>query len=164
MSISVHVPKFTLLDVLLRDMAELHRSVSRRSHVAREWVVNARSSSGEGRFRSYFDPALLSTSTFAGRRGVGDEPPGAVGGTYGSGCFHVCNNFSVSCRSACTDPIDRQHSMSRWQCHRNNAHLLLSVVRNVTIRFEERSYVERLASPQVPLDRPVKRELQGPAI
>lgn len=35
-----------------------------------------------------------------------NEPPGAVGGLYGSGCFHFCNSFSVSVkRILCTSQL-----------------------------------------------------------
>ena len=33
-----------------------------------------------------------------------NEPPGAVGGRYGSGCFHFSSRFSVSWISACSSP------------------------------------------------------------
>lgn len=39
---------------------------------------HSRGKSGAGMFLSYL------------------EPPGAVGGIYGSGCFHFANSFSVS--------------------------------------------------------------------
>jgi hypothetical protein len=32
-------------------------------------------------------------------------PPGAVGGLYGSGCFHFSNNCSVSSINACASPL-----------------------------------------------------------
>lgn len=44
--------------------------------------LHSRSRFGTGKLRSYF------------------EPPGAVGGLYGSGCFHFSSKASVSWRSA----------------------------------------------------------------
>lgn len=49
-----------------------------------------------------------------------NAPPGAVGGQYGSGCFHVSSSFSVSFSNAYI-PISRQVSSGRLDpcstCH-----------------------------------------------
>lgn len=49
---------------------------------------------GAGIFRSYFDPDER-YQIFQIECSL-DKPPGAVGGRYGSGCFHFSSSFSVS--------------------------------------------------------------------
>ena len=57
--------------------------------------ADIRSRIGDGRLRSYLLPVSGQrlTSNLTSR---GHGPPGAVGGTYGSGCFQLSSNFSVS--------------------------------------------------------------------
>lgn len=61
-----------------------------------------------GKFLSYLDPVRVISITDILHpgftlccAGVRNIPPGAVGGQYGSGCFHVCSSFSVSLKRAC---------------------------------------------------------------
>ena len=54
-----------------------------------------RSRIGAGKLRSYLDPAIISFIHPSSRQSV-YAPPGAVGGRYGSGCFHFSKSASVS--------------------------------------------------------------------
>ena len=58
------------------------------------FCFDLRSRMGAGMFRSYFEPDER-YQKFLIERSL-DKPPGAVGGRYGSGCFHFSSNFSVS--------------------------------------------------------------------
>lgn len=100
-----------------------------------------RSKLGHGRFRSY----LL--------------PPGAVGGLYGSGCFHFSNRSSVCLISSC---VSFSAFCSDHRLH--FAYSLLSWLCDVSVRFEEPAEVERLATPDVSVNCPVECELQRTAI
>lgn len=64
--------------------------------------IYLRSSIGQGKLRSYLEPVQFRQHCrIRGRVAVypevhNNEPPGAVGGRYGSGCFHFSSRFSVS--------------------------------------------------------------------
>ena len=71
-------------------------------HTVREQLQSdSRSRIGQGKLRSYLDPAC-SVSPAVSAAGAdmyprcSNEPPGAVGGRYGSGCFHFSSSNSVS--------------------------------------------------------------------
>jgi hypothetical protein len=77
-------------------------------------------------------------------------PPGADGGRYGSGCFHLSNNFSVSLKSICM--------LNQLMLYNRSSHTypLLSRLKDVSVGIKERANVDSLASPQVALHSPVK--------
>lgn len=45
-----------------------------------------------------------------------------------------------------------------------DAHLLLTRIPNISVGFEEGSNIDGLATPDVSVDSPVKRQLQAPSI
>lgn len=59
-------------------------------------------------------------------------PPGAVGGLYGSGCFHFSSSFSVSMNRTCPS---LSAIMPRCECQDNTDSLSSRVV-NVSVGFE----------------------------
>lgn len=100
--------------------------------------INLRSKTGDGRFLSYFDPTTKVSLFFLlnrpRRTAVGSMlciPPGAVGGTYGSGCFQPFSSFSVSESRVCK-MLDYGHGMIPI----NTTDSLLSGISNMAIRFE----------------------------
>ena len=93
------------------------------------------------------------------------RPPGAVGGQYGSGCFHFSNNFSVSFSSACTIPPGQRFlSCVQPQDTVDISHPLQTWIGNIAVLLEEGADVKRLAPPEVAMHRPVESELQCPAV
>lgn len=44
-----------------------------------------------------------------------DIPPGAVGGLYGSGCFHFSSSFSVSTKRTWLAAVSRKLSCLLWE-------------------------------------------------
>lgn len=105
-----------------------------------------RSVCGHGRLRSY----LL--------------PPGAVGGLYGSGCFHLSSRSSVCsiriCASKCEPPCNPFVSCREPL----RPYLLLSWLGDAPIRLEERTDIEGLPAPDVSVDGPIERHLQCAAV
>ena len=77
--------------------------------VGRKWGNNLRSVIGQGTLRSYFEPmeavsivmSAADAEKYPGH--VSNEPPGAVGARYGSGCFHFSSKLSVSLIKSCAD-------------------------------------------------------------
>ena len=65
----------------------------------------SRSSTGDGRLRSYLDPIPGQCGSGMQVCAYNSVPPGAVGGIYGSGCFQLSSNFSVSVNSACREML-----------------------------------------------------------
>ena len=89
-------------------------------------------------------------------------PPGAVGGLYGSGCFHFSNNASVSWKStysSCQDSVPG---------HSTNMPLvtysLLTWLSHVFVGFKKRSDVLRLTAPDVTMNGPIEGELKASPI
>lgn len=103
---------------------------------------HSRGRSGAGTFLSYF------------------EPPGAVGGMYGSGCFHFCSSFSVSVRSTYRATVSNLLTRPSQEA----SYSLLSGVSDVLVGVEERSNVHGLSPPQIALHRPVECELQRSSV
>ena len=122
--------------VLLSELARVYLSLAECS---------LRSKFGQGRFRSY----LL--------------PPGAVGGLYGSGCFHFSNSSSVCSSSNCSMPSVYVLSPSHLN-RREASYFLLSRLANVLVRFEESADVHGLSAPDISVDGPVEGELEGAAV
>ena len=60
------------------------------------FVMYIRSRIGAGMFLSYFEPARIVSICSRYRIYENIVPPGAVGGLYGSGCFHFSSNASAS--------------------------------------------------------------------
>jgi hypothetical protein len=100
-----------------------------------------RSNIGGGKLRSYL------------------VPPGAVGGMYGSGCFHVCSIRSVSSTSAWTPS-----AMRCAEPPRSATDPLRLEVFDILLRVKEPPDVQCLPSPHVSVNGPVQRHLQCPAV
>lgn len=65
-----------------------------------------RSKMGAGRLRSYLEPVSVSRVRGRSEKVAKSSPPGAVGGRYGSGCFHFSRRFSVSLIKSCARVSD----------------------------------------------------------
>lgn len=87
-----------VLNADLRSEGGLSR-ISRRNRRNGRRCIGSRSKIGDGRFRSNLDPAQLAFF-FLYAIVCAVSPPGAHGGTYGSGCFQLWSNFSVSANRA----------------------------------------------------------------
>ena len=88
-------------------------------------------------------------------------PPGAVGGLYGSGCFHFSNSCFVSSIIACILTLAIR---CLFLTSSDLTYGLLSGLCDVLVRFEERSDVHGLSAPDVSVDGPVEGELEGTAV
>lgn len=107
---------------------------------------DSRSKCGQGKLRSY----LL--------------PPGAVGGLYGSGCFHFSNNSSVCSKSTCKIQVISICLLVSQFSGLMSPYLLPPRLSNMLICFEQTANVHRLAAPDISVDGPVQGELQGATI
>jgi hypothetical protein len=72
---------------------------------------------------------------------AGCLPPGAVGGLYGSGCFHFSSSFSVSLNSICGFLRQQRFLQEQWMefdvIARAPLYPLLSVVCDIPVRIKE---------------------------
>jgi len=87
-------------------------------------------------------------------------PPGALGGLYGSGCFHFSNSFSVSLNNICL----QQRVRETQPLEANFVYPPFSGIIDVSFCIEQLSNVNCLTSPQIPLHGPVQGKLQGPSV
>jgi hypothetical protein len=85
----------------LRLHDHLRWGCQRLAHNEQKGEGHSRSRTGQGKLRSYLDPAWIVSITVSAAvpemyPRCSNEPPGAVGGRYGSGCFHFSSSDSVS--------------------------------------------------------------------
>jgi hypothetical protein len=106
--------------------------------------IYSRSVLGTGKLRSY----LL--------------PPGAVGGLYGSGCFHFSKISSVCWINSWTHPS--VFMSSPRAVYQIEAYSLLSGLGDMLVGLEEGADVDGLAAPEVSVDGPVEGEFEGAAV
>lgn len=94
-------------------------------------------------------------------------PPGAVGAQYGSGCFHFSSSFSVSFNSAYTRFRVSAFFLPFLPIRSTRdgvAYPLQSRIGDIPVVLEEGADVERLATPEVAMHRPVESQLQRAAV
>lgn len=101
-----------------------------------------------------------------------NEPPGAVGGRYGSGCFHFSSKFSVSLINSWLQLSAELSSASlhagarhRDGCRcKRGTHPLLPRLGDALVRLKKSTNIQGLSTPEVTVDAPVECELQGPPV
>lgn len=81
-------------------------SLALKHNMATTMTLDSRSKMGHGKLRSYLEPVYSISNAVSAAEpemypGTRDAPPGAVGGRYGSGCFHFSSKFSVSLMRSC---------------------------------------------------------------
>lgn len=104
--------------------------------------------------RSYLEPEPV--SAVRGRVPDYSIPPGAVGGRYGSGCFHFSRMCSVSSINSC----GHGQSSALGNCWNGLPYPPPARLCDVPVGLEQPSDVHGLSSPEIPVDSPVEGELE----
>jgi hypothetical protein len=131
--------------------------------------VYLRSRIGQGRLRSYLEPTSSVSMPYPRPERIrirgGCIPPGAVGGRYGSGCFHFSSRASVSLISSCSRALAGSYKAARGvRGGSGQTHPLLSRLCNVLVGFKQSAQIQSLSAPEVSVDGPVEGQLEGPPV